>query len=290
MKDWQRIRAARSDLTDYVIHFTKFRSDLERKRTPEGRPFLAPPFDVFCEILNDGFICPTFAPIKSMTTGTTSNTVRGPDPAVCLTEQPLSAVLSTRQCAGGRYSGFGIAYHKYALFETGGRPVFYGSKSLLGTRIQQGEPDYEDGKDIFQGGLPKESQYLFVQYKPTIDYFDDYPVDWTWKREWRVKSSALPVFLADYAHLFKAERPVGALIVERDEHLEKVQALLRAKAKTGASWAAKLTRIVSEEKRGCRLRLAIATDQRCALAPQTVSGYRHDRWILADEHNAADLV
>jgi hypothetical protein len=249
LKGWQRIRLARTDLTDYVIHFTKLRSDVFNKKTPEGRPFLAHPFDVFCEILDDGFIRPTFAPIRSLTAGTTSNTVRGPVPAVCLTEQPLSAVLVTQKCAGGRYSGFGVAYHKYALFCEGGRPVIYGSKPLLGKRIQSGDVDYEDGKEIFAGGLPKELQYLFVQYKPTIEFFDDHPIDFTWEREWRItcRNGGLPVHLDRNANLFKSDAPAGALVVERDEQVSAVRDRLAKIAEQGKKWATQLTRIVSLE-------------------------------------------
>lgn len=51
MKDWQRIRLARTDLTDYVVHFTKFR--IAENRWPDGSGY-APPHNVFWEILNEG--------------------------------------------------------------------------------------------------------------------------------------------------------------------------------------------------------------------------------------------
>lgn len=242
MKDWQRIRQARTDITDYVIHFTK---DRWPENADDGFRAAA---QVFGEILNDGFIRPTFAPIRSKVTRTTSNTVRGPDPAVCVTEQPLSAVLVTRRHAGSRYSGFGIAYHKYAFYNKGGQPVLYGSKFMLGKKLNPGEAGYQEGKDIYTGGLPPELQYLWVRYEPTIEFFDDYPIDFTWEREWRFKCNGmgLPVYLDGYEAVFK-EMPVGALIVERDEHIEGLRKYLASKAAQGIAWAAKLTKIVSLE-------------------------------------------
>jgi hypothetical protein len=248
MRDWQRIRQERTDLTDYVIHFTKVRGYFDTKWTDRG-PGFASPEQVFMEILEDGYVRPTFAPIKSKTVGGVSNTVRGPDPAVCLTEQPLSAVLVTRRCAGSRYSGFGIAYHKYAIFNAGGRPVLYGSKSMLGERIKPDEPGYQEGKEIYSGGLPADLQYLWVRYEPTVGEWETYPIDFTWEREWRIKRGepGLPVYLDFCAGLFKPDLPVGALVVEKDEQAKKVEDFLANKAAQGVVWAGKLTRIISLE-------------------------------------------
>jgi hypothetical protein len=44
--------------------------------------------------------------------------------------------------------------------------VIYSDVSILGTRIEQSEPAYADGKDIYSGGLPKDLQHVFVQYRP----------------------------------------------------------------------------------------------------------------------------
>jgi hypothetical protein len=244
MKDWQRIRLARTDITDYVIHFTKYRFSQSAKW--QDRQGSASERHVFKEILDDGIIRPTFAPIRSKVAGTTSNTVRGPDPAVCLTEQPLSAVLVTRKCASSRYSAFGIAYHKYALFQMGGRPVIYGPDAILGNRIEKHDPDYEQGKEIYAGGLPKDLQYLFVRYKPTIG--DGYPIDFTWEREWRIKChDGLPVYLQNWEAGYTAETPVCALVVQKDEDAAKVRKYLEARAVEGVARAGKLKRIVSLE-------------------------------------------
>jgi hypothetical protein len=247
VKDWQRIRLARTDITDYVIHFTKHRFHFDSRWT-DCEPGFRRAEIVFRKILDEGFIRPTYAPISSKIAGTTSNTVRGPDPAVCLTEQPLSAVLVTRRCTSGRYSGFGVAYHKFALFEAGGRPVLYGSESMIGRKLKLGEPGYEEGKDIHTGGLPRELQYLWVQYKPTVDNWIEYPIDFTWEREWRYKCSGagLPVYLDRYGGMYK-ETPLGALVVEKDEHIDKARAILRGRADQGIAWATMLTKIVSLE-------------------------------------------
>lgn len=245
MMHWQRIRRERTDLTDYVIHFTKMRLD---EPAWEARPCIALEFDVFLEILNDGYIMPTFASRRSKVSGTTCNTVRGPEPAVCLTEQPLSDVLLSRKCSGNRYSGLGIAYHKYALYSEGGRPVIYGDKSMLGRAVRQGEPGFQAGKDIYMGGLPPDLQYLWVQYKPTVGtHAYDYPIDFTWEREWRIKPklAGLPIYLHGSAGLFPPDLAVGALVVESDSQVAFVRELLQAKAASGCSWARKLTKIVS---------------------------------------------
>lgn len=248
MKDWQRIRHERTDLTDYVIHFTKDTPIVDEYLNLRSDGYMTAR-RVFVAILNDGFIRPTFAPIRNKTIQTVNNTVRGPYPAVCLTEQPLSAVLTTLRCSRNRYSGFGIAYHKYALTQAGGNPVLYGDGSIIGRWIRRDEPGYEEGKDIYTGGLPPELQYLWVRYKPASPQSEGYPIDFTWEREWRVKCGepGLPVFLEKYERDFTPELPAGALIVEKDEQVPKLRQKLAAKAEAGVSWAGKFSRIVSLE-------------------------------------------
>jgi hypothetical protein len=116
MKDWQAIRVARYDLTDYVVHLTK----------NQRQPFLKAS-KVLKQILVTGFIKPTFAKMRSLNRSEELPTIKGPDPAVCLTEQPLWSLLKTLPIIGSRYSGFGVAYHKVKLHAAGGRPVLYGT-------------------------------------------------------------------------------------------------------------------------------------------------------------------
>jgi hypothetical protein len=149
LKNWQRIRLARPDITDYVIHFTRMRAvSGKRPNLFPDRPVLAQPFDVFTEILNDGYIKPSFRKTETKTAGGYSITVRGPDPAVCLTEQPIWAVLATRQIHH-RYSEFGIAYHKYALAHQGGVPVIYSDKAIMGRLLRPDESGYAEDRQIY---------------------------------------------------------------------------------------------------------------------------------------------
>jgi len=99
------VRAQRGDLTDYVVHLTR------------GR--INPPvsaLQVLKEILNTGLIRPTLAPYNSRSSGGKARPgVKGPYPVVCLTEQPLSAMIRTLKYTTGRYSGYGIAYYKPSM-------------------------------------------------------------------------------------------------------------------------------------------------------------------------------
>lgn len=250
MKDWQRIRHERTDLTDYVVHFTKSRSIVDVFGKYRDGPYM-PAKEVFKEILEQGFIRPTFAPIRNKTFNTVNNTVRGPAPAVCLTEQPLSAILVSRRCASSRYSGFGIAYHKYALHAAGGRPVIYGSPGILGRKINEDEPGYKPGHDIYTDGLPVTMQYLWVRYDPWNPARNEYPIDFTWEREWRISfdgdKPGLSIALGEYGYGFPGHLPIGALIVEKDDQLEEFTKLLALKAESGILWAKNISRIISLE-------------------------------------------
>jgi hypothetical protein len=120
---------------------------------------------------------------------------------------------------------------------------------MLGRRLTPSDRTYQDGKDIYVGGIPDNLQYLWVQYKPTVEDWDNYPIDFTWEREWRVKCNGvgLPLYLGRYAGVFPPDVPIGALIVETDKCLEKFAAILANLAAGGAWWCAKLLKIVSLE-------------------------------------------
>jgi hypothetical protein len=231
MKDWEWIRSARADLTDYVVHFTKhcFRPPVwDRAR------------DVLAKILTCGYIRPTFAFKPTRFNRTPRPTIKGPTPAVCLTEQPVSAILKTSTTP---YSGYGIAYHKVPLYEAGGRPVLYGSQKELGRPLRQEEQGWEREKEVCTGGLPPELQYLWVRYKPLMAGSADYPVDFTWEREWRVKvdGDGLPVLLRTDWY----RPPKGIIIVERDEDIAFFREELAKLAVSGKEWSKHLTRIAS---------------------------------------------
>ena len=164
MKDWERIRKARTDLTNYVIHWTNY------KNTQKLR--VIRPYEVLREILQCGYLKPSFAPRRSLRTRTKVNTINGDYPAVCFTEQPLDCYIISCDNLPSRYKPYGIALNKYYLYDYGGRSVIYGDKSLLES-------------------LPEEYKYLWARYNPIPEPGllggDSYPVDWTHEREWRCR-------------------------------------------------------------------------------------------------------
>lgn len=175
MKDWERIRDARPDVTDYVIHWT-------RPRYEEGK--LIKPFTTLIEIVECGYLKPSFATRSSIYDRSRRPTVKGPYPAVSFTEQSLENFIKSCQILSSHYHPYGVALDKRALYQYGGRPVIYGSEDILGILLRPDEPGYEEGKEIYRGGLPKEYQYLWMRYEP-IPNQDGYVVDWIHEREWR---------------------------------------------------------------------------------------------------------
>lgn len=122
-------------------------------------------------ILQDGFLKPSFAPRTRVTVGGTESTIKGPTPAVCFTEQPLSSFIVSCSVLSDRCHPFAVAVRKDRLFEYGGRPVIYGDEYLL--------DDLPDGR-----------KYLWVRYNPIPSrQLGGYPVDWTHEREWRVRAT-----------------------------------------------------------------------------------------------------
>jgi len=146
VKNWQRLRKERRDITDYLIHWTK---DL----------------GTLLAILDSGYLTPTFAPVYSVYAKEKRDTIKGPIPAVCFTEQPLDCFYRACKLGIARYRPYGIVVHKYALYAYGGRPVIYGDDSVL-------------------EALPDNLKYLWVGYDP-IPNQEGYPLDFTHEREWR---------------------------------------------------------------------------------------------------------
>jgi hypothetical protein len=180
MKDWERIRKARTDVTDYVIHWTKGKHE-------EGE--YIKPFVILIDILKCGYLKPGFGIRSSIYDEAKRPTIKGPYPAVCFTEQTLDNFVKSCKVLPNRYSPYGIALHKRALYEYGGRPVIYGTEDILGRRLTTNEREYEKDKEIYKDGLPKEYQYLWVRYEP-IPNADGYVIDWTHEREWRARVKA----------------------------------------------------------------------------------------------------
>lgn len=138
-------------------------------------------------LLTDQGLKPSLAPRTSIYDRSNKRpTVRGPYPAVSFTEQTFENFLKSCQILQDRYSPYGIALYKRALYQYGGRPVIYGTEDILGEQLRPNEPGYEKDKEIYKNGLPKDYQYLWVRYEP-IPNMNGYVVDWTHEREWRCR-------------------------------------------------------------------------------------------------------
>lgn len=177
MKDWERIRKERPDITDYVIHWV-------RPKYEGGK--VTKSLTILIDIIESGYLKPTFATRPSIYDRSKRPTVRGPYPAVCFTEQSLENFIKSCEVLPSHYHPYGIALYKRALYQYGGRSVIYGSEDILGELLRPGEPGYEAGKEIYKNGLPKEYQYLWMRYEP-IPNEHGYAVDWTHEREWRCR-------------------------------------------------------------------------------------------------------
>jgi hypothetical protein len=229
------IRSARDDLTEYVVHLTRARQN----PATSG-------LDVLLEILRDGLLKPTFAPYWKA--GQRRPGVKGPYPTVCLTEQPVSALLTTVDTLPWKYAPYGIAYYKPTLFENGGRAVLYASKTELGRKLGEREPGWEKDKDIYAGTLPPDLQYLWVNYDPSGIGPFGYTVDFTWEREWRVRipnfqhKQGLPVALRNP---WGSEK--GAILVQHESELDTVRAAVQKAREAKAEWTEHVGNIIAFE-------------------------------------------
>ena len=177
MKSWERIRKERPDITDYVIHWV-------RPKYEGGKVTKSPA--ILVEIIESGYLKPTFATRSSIYDRSKRPTVRGPYPAACFTEQSLENFIKSCQVLPSHYHPYGVALYKRALYQYGGTPVIYASEGILGIPLRPNEPGYETGKEIYKNGLPKDYQYLWGRYDP-IPNEQGYAVDWTHEREWRCR-------------------------------------------------------------------------------------------------------
>jgi hypothetical protein len=236
MSNWQRIREARTDLTDYVVHLTRMVVDT----APLGER-VRPGLSRLKDILRSGFLAPTTAP-RTTIQKNRNHTVRGPHPAVCFTEQPLEQIPKTLAITdGASYQPYGIAFNKVDLFKYGGRPVIYGDN------------------DVFNS-LNDDLKYLWVCYRPIKAEDLGYPNDFTFEREWRCRVpdtdwylpwehtlKGIPLLLPDdfrrVAKEVKQDRwrlrnerfPDFRIIVQRDTEVKVVRDFLEElKPKVGA--------------------------------------------------------
>ncbi len=239
MKDWERIRKERTDITDYVIHWI-------RRRYEGG---YIEPLTTLLNIIKCGYLKPSFAPRPSFYGGPKRPTVRGPYPAVSFTEQTFENFMKSCKILPNRYSPYGIALYKRALYRYGGRSVIYDSGDILGELLSPNEPGYEEGKEIYKNGLAKDYQYLWVRYEP-IPNVDGYVVDWTHEREWRCRvniyhdaklgdtpKDGVPLLLpAVYNHEIKKEaRYLPKILVSEKSEKELVEETIKS---SWQQWAA----------------------------------------------------
>ncbi len=93
--------------------------------------------------------------------------IRGKFNCICFSETPINAIgqIIAQNDNKFHYGAFGFLFRKNFLFEKGARPVYY-----------QPDSDFKL--------LPEELKYRHVN-------FEIEKVDWTWEREWRLKSDEL---------------------------------------------------------------------------------------------------
>jgi len=159
-----RIRLVRRDVGELLFHFTWTpKEETVSWRTLDGGLVNMPSsaFAVLHKILSQG-------ELKGTSTWTYGQN------CVCFTEAPImefNSIFSLSEIAASkrerpRYEPYGVAVSKKWLFQQGGRPVIY---------------DHPDAFD----NLPQDLRYRFVPYDPGQG------IDYTWEREWRIKTDAL---------------------------------------------------------------------------------------------------
>jgi hypothetical protein len=159
----KRIQLVRRDIGNLLFHFTRApEKDFIVKTFDGEKKYSKSALSVLNKILAEGELKGTSAWIKDSSK------------CVCFTEAPiseLSALFALVNIAASedqrpRYEPYGIAVSKEWLFEKGGRPVIY------------------DRKDLYYA-LPKEMKCRYVDYNPNKN------IDYTWEREWRIKTEEL---------------------------------------------------------------------------------------------------
>lgn len=125
-------------------------------KTPQER------FNILQKILNE----------KRLLGGT--GFIKGQYRCVCFSEAPVNHLgrALTRPSIHREipYQPFGIIVRKKWLYGQGGRPVFY-----------QSAREFLD--------LPENLRWRHMRYEPDSEF----PVDFTWEREWRIHADALPI-------------------------------------------------------------------------------------------------
>jgi len=101
--------------------------------------------------------------------GTNTN-IKGSYNCICFSEAPISSIgqIIARKTGEIKYKPYGFMFSKEYLFKLGARPVLY-----------QTEEEYNS--------LPEELKYKHVIF----DLSESKKIDWTWEREWRLKTDKL---------------------------------------------------------------------------------------------------
>lgn len=138
------------------------------------------PLTLFVKILHD----------RALLGGT--GFIKGGHRCVCFSEAPISKLPQILATPHDRvkYRPYGFIFTKKWVFEKGGRPVIY-----------QPDPDY--------ALLPASKQHLHVRFWMS----DQYTIDHTWEREWRIKTDRLE-FSPDDVTLLVPTRQVSDALKE----------------------------------------------------------------------------
>lgn len=120
--------------------------------------------------------------------------IRGGFNCVCFSEAPLEDLELglVNPSYYSNYSPFGIMVPKNWLFSQGGRPVIYESED-----------------EYYQ--LPESHRWRHVRYEPHTEP----PLDFTWEREWRIRTDMLPFNPSVAAIVVQDDSWAQALV---DEH------------------------------------------------------------------------
>ncbi|HGM7285266.1 TPA: DUF4427 domain-containing protein [Stenotrophomonas maltophilia] len=170
----------RFDLSDYLIHF--FRDiDMSGKNA-----ILLPEHMAWHTLIEGDFLASVLMLRAALRNGRLwatwsyrkgARTIYGPNPAVCLTDMPISAFVESsreRHARGEAMGEVALVFPKRALRDLGAHPAIYG--------LSESVSDWPKGKGgseriIPTNFLPLAEQYRYVSY--------NHSTDWTHEREWR---------------------------------------------------------------------------------------------------------
>lgn len=170
----------RFDLSDYLIHFFR---DIDMA----GKNAIVLPEHMGWHTLIEGEFLSSVLMLRAAlrngrlwATWSYRNAIRtiyGPDPAVCLTDMPISAFVESSRARHERGEAMGevaLVFPKSAMRKLGAHPAIYGLSQRL-SNWPKGEDSEE--RIIPTDYLPLAEQYRYVSY--------NHSTDWTHEREWR---------------------------------------------------------------------------------------------------------